>query len=136
MYLLEVGTDYYMAGSYPWVFSGGLDLGFGISPGLDGKRDGEDRPNDSLSLIYTAEPKIAGYYFVSDRIAPYLSISSIFTNNRRIRASDGSSYSESRDFMKSWYLTMQFKIGMKYFFPTGARMLDNENLLSKLPMGW
>lgn len=134
MYLLEVGTDYYMAGSYPWVFSTGLDLGFGISPGLDGKYNGEDDPDDSLRLLYTVEPKVSGYYFVSDRIAPYFSISSIFVNSRRIRDYDGSSYTGSNDFMKTWRLTMQFKIGMKYFFPAGARQMDKGNLLSEFPM--
>jgi hypothetical protein len=135
MYLLEVGTDYYMTGSYPWVFSGGLDLGLGVSPGLDGKYNGEDDPDESLELLYVVEPKISGYYFVSERIAPYISISSFFINSRRIRGYDGSSYTESRDFMESWRLNMQFKIGMKYFFPAGARQLDKKNILGEFPMG-
>jgi hypothetical protein len=131
-YLLELGTDYYFTGAFPWVFSPGVDAGIGLMLGLDGKNNGETEPDESLDVVYTLEPKLSIHYFVSDRVAPYISIAPVFQNYREIKSSDGSPYDNTRDFMKNWRMQLRMKIGVKYFLPHGARFFDKKNLFAEV----
>jgi len=125
---LGIGCDYYFTGSSPMVFSAGLDTGLTIVPGVDGKNNGADNPDDSLALIFSIKPNATAYYFVSERLAPYVSLNTEFYNYNIIKNNDGSSYDydPGKGFMDYWKMQLNVTIGFKYFLPTGFRFLDGK----------
>jgi hypothetical protein len=71
---MGAGFDYYFYSASPAVFSLGLDGAVTFMPGIDGKYLGADKPNDSMAVEFSLTPNIASYYFITDRVAPYVSI--------------------------------------------------------------
>jgi hypothetical protein len=87
------GFDWYLAASSPVFLSIGLDGGITFIPGIDGTNLGADVPDGSLAIEFSLSPNIASYYFITDRVAPFISICPEFFNVKGIKNNDGSDYS-------------------------------------------
>jgi hypothetical protein len=127
---LALGADYYLRSKSNLFFSIGGDLSLGISPGVDGKEDGDTAVDDSFALTFGVNPRINAYYMVSDRVAPFLSVSTKFRNRREMTSYDGSPYEYEKGFMNYWQMLLHVNVGVKYFLPQGARQMERRQRYS------
>lgn len=123
---LGAGFDYYFITASPAVFSLGLDGAVTLMPGIYGKDLGVDDPDDSFAIEVSLSPNIGSYYFISDRVAPYVSICPEFFNIKPFNNTDGSEYTypAGKDFMDYWKLLFKVNVGIKFFLPEGFRFLS------------
>ncbi|TFG82017.1 MAG: hypothetical protein E4H20_08575 [Spirochaetales bacterium] len=137
---LGLEPSYYISFSPTFLMSLGAELGIGMQPGLMGLSNGDDDPNESLSVNFWLEPKVAGYYMVSERMAGFAQLGFKLIYTRFIKNSDGSSYSYSSDYsmFDDVLGRLNVTLGLKYFLPQGGRFpaegeysfndfIDNEN---------
>jgi hypothetical protein len=122
---LGAGCDYYLTAGSSLAFSAGLDLGATIIPGIYGTSGGTEAPDDSMAVLFTVSPNLAAYYFISERVAPYISLCPELYNRVQIKNIDGSDYEYPPDkgFMSYWQLMLKVNVGIKFFLPSGSRFL-------------
>ena len=79
--------------------------------------------NKSLSLLFSIEPSIGVYYFISEHLAPYANCGVKFMYTRNVTHTDGTSYVYTSDYslFDDLLMKVEFSIGLKYFLPPGER---------------
>ena len=122
---LGAGCDYYLLARSSLAFSLGLDFLITLVPGIDGKSGGVDDPDDSLAFIFHVEPNFTVYYFLTEHLAPYVSLCPAFFNYMPVKNPDGSDwdYPVDKGFFDYWQLDLEFHAGIKYFLPARSRFL-------------
>lgn len=122
---MGVGVEprYYIPLMASLTISVGGEFYFGIQPGLDGLSSDMDDPDDSLSLNFGLEPKVAVYYFIGDNVAPFAEAGYKFMYTRYLNNSDGSAYEypDGASLFDDVYTRFNFTIGLKFFLPSGSR---------------
>jgi hypothetical protein len=120
---LDAGVSYYVPMGSKLFLSLVGKLGLGINPGLNYVNAGTTITDKSLALVYSFEPDIGLYYFLSDHLAPFIQAGCKFMDYRTITNNDGSSYQypSSYQFFDGVWIRASVTIGLKYFLPVGGR---------------
>lgn len=120
---MDVGANYYLLPLRSLALSLGLNAGFLIEPGIDYISNDAKVTDDSLALWFSLEPNVACYWFLGERLAPYLLLAPELNYRRRIKLSSGDkyTYADNYSIFDDVYLQMRFKVGLKYFLPEASR---------------
>jgi hypothetical protein len=120
---LGLGGAYYLVLGQRAAMSIGAELGFDVVPGLDGMNSGAADPDDSLALNFSLEPKVALFLFTGPHVAPYIEGGYKLMYQRGIKSSSGADvvYASGYSMLDDLYTRINVAIGLKYFFPVGAR---------------
>lgn len=123
--ILGLGSEaaFYRSLGANFLLSLGGELGLGIQPGLKELSDDVEDPDKGFSMNFWLEPKVRGYYLLSEGFAPFAELGWKIMYNWRIKDSDGSSHTYPADysFFDDVFSRFTFTLGLKYFLPQGGR---------------
>jgi hypothetical protein len=119
---LFLGGEYYLPFLRRFAASFGLDFGAYYVIDLKDTIDDIKQENSWSGLMWLVEPSAAGYFFLSDRLAPFVRLAPQFYYWRQLR-SGGTKYDypDGYEFIKDVALNFRTTVGLKYFLPAELR---------------
>lgn len=119
---LFLGAEYYLPFLRRFAASFGLNAGAYFISDLKDIDLGVKEDGSWSGLQWLVEPSVAGYLFLTDRLAPFVRLAPQFSYWRQLRSGGVKyEYPDGYEFIKDVYLDFRTTVGLKYFLPAELR---------------